>query len=106
MIWAPSSLLPRNGVKWEAPDDVSARAKIRVGEETIKLNLSIESDGRLREIRMFRLANLTEDGSFGYIPFGGQMKEKGPLEDIRSHRRSASVGAQARITISSSFGRG
>jgi hypothetical protein len=75
-IWIPSSLLPRNGVKWEAPDDESARATIKIDEETITLDLFIEPEGRLREIRMLRWGNQTEDGSFGYIPFGGQIQEE------------------------------
>ncbi len=43
---------------------------MKFGEETITLNLFIEPDGRLREIRILRWGNQTEDGSFGYIPCG------------------------------------
>jgi len=75
-IWLPSSLLPQRGVKWEASDDESARATMKIGEETITLNLFIEPDGRLREIRILRWGNQTEDGSFGYIPFGGRIQEE------------------------------
>jgi hypothetical protein len=78
-IWLPSSLLPQRGVKWEASDDESARATMKIGEETITLNLFIEPDGRLREIRILRWGNQTEDGSFGYIPFGGQIQEERAL---------------------------
>ena len=75
-IWLPSSLLPQRGVKWEASDDESARATMKIGEETVTLNLQMEPDGRLREIRILRWGNQTEDGSFGYIPFGGQLQEE------------------------------
>jgi hypothetical protein len=75
-IWLPSSLLPQRGVKWEASDDEAARATMKIGEETITLTLFVEPDGRLREIRILRWGNLTEDGSFGYIPFGGQIQEE------------------------------
>ncbi len=75
-IWMPSSLLPQRGVKWEASDDESARATMKIGEETITLNLLVEPDGRLREIRILRWGNQTEDGSFGYIPFGGRIQEE------------------------------
>jgi Family of unknown function (DUF6544) len=78
-IWLPSSLLPQRGVKWEASDDESARATMKIGEETITLNLFIEPDGRLREIRILRWGSQTEDGSFGYIPFGGQIQEERAL---------------------------
>lgn len=75
-IWLPSSLLPQRGVKWEALDDESALATMKVGEETITLNLLVEPDGRLREIRILRWGNQTEDGSFSYIPFGGRIQEE------------------------------
>jgi hypothetical protein len=72
----PSSLLPRNGVRWEALDDESARATIKIDEETITLDLFIEPYGRLREIRILRWGNQTEDGGYDYIPFGGQIQEE------------------------------
>jgi len=75
-IWLPSSLLPQRGVKWEALDDESAQATIKIGEEMTTLTLFVEPDGRLREIRILRWGNQTEDGSFGYVPFGGQMQEE------------------------------
>jgi len=75
-IWLPSSLAPQSGVKWEALDDESARATMKIGEETITLNLFIGPDGRLREIRILRWGNQTEDGGYGYIPFGGQIQEE------------------------------
>ena len=75
-VWATSSLLPQRGVKWEVSDDESARATMKIGEETITLNLLVEPDGRLREIRILRWGNQTEDGGFGYIPFGGQIQEE------------------------------
>jgi hypothetical protein len=72
----PSSLLPQRGVKWEAVDDESVRATMKVGEETIMLDIFIEPDGALREVRILRWGDLTEDGSFSYIPFGGQVQEE------------------------------
>jgi hypothetical protein len=75
-VWLPSSLLPQHGVKWEAVDGASARATMKIGEETITLTLFIEPDGRPCEIRILRWGNLTEEGSFGYIPFGGQIQEE------------------------------
>lgn len=75
-IWLPSSLLPQRGVKWEASDDESARATMKIGEETVALNLFIEPDGRLREVRMLRWGDQTEDGGFGYVPFGGRIQKE------------------------------
>jgi Family of unknown function (DUF6544) len=75
-IWLPSSLLPQRGVKWEALDDESTQTTIKIGEEMTTLTLFVEPEGRLREIRILRWGNQTEDGSFGYVPFGGQMQEE------------------------------
>jgi hypothetical protein len=75
-IWMPSSLLPQRGVKWEALDDESARATMKIGEETIALDLFIEPDGRLREIRTMRWGDQTDNGGYGYIPFGGRIQEE------------------------------
>jgi hypothetical protein len=63
-------------VKWEALDDELARATMKIGEETVALDLFIEPDGRLREIRVLRWGKQTDDGSFGYIPFGGRILEE------------------------------
>jgi len=75
-IWLPSSLLPQRGVKWEALDDESARATMKIGEETITLTLFVEPDGRLREVRILRWGDQTEDGGFGYVPFGCRIQEE------------------------------
>jgi hypothetical protein len=75
-IWLPSSLLPQCGVKWEGLDGESAQATMKFGEETITLTLFVEPDGRLREIRILRWGDQTEDGSYGYIPFGGHIQEE------------------------------
>jgi hypothetical protein len=75
-IWLPSSLLPQRGVKWEASDDELARATMKIGEETITLTLFVEPDGRLREVRILRWGDQTEDGGFGYVPFGGRIQEE------------------------------
>jgi hypothetical protein len=75
-IWLPSSLLPQRGVKWEGLDDESARATMKIGEETITLTLIVEPDGKLREVRILRWGDQTVDGSYGYIPFGGHIQEE------------------------------
>jgi uncharacterized protein DUF6920 len=63
-------------VRWEALDDKSARATLKIGNETIALTLFVEPDGKLREVRILRWGNMAEDGGFGYIPFGGQIEEE------------------------------
>jgi Family of unknown function (DUF6544) len=93
-IWLPSSLLPQRGVKWEALDDESAQATIKIGEEMTTLTLFVEPDGRLREIRILRWGNQAEDGSFGYVPFGGKMQEE---RDFGGYTIPSKVGAGWRL---------
>jgi len=93
-IWLPSSLLPQRGVKWEALDDESAQATIKIGEEMTTLTLFVEPDGRLREIRILRWGNQTEDGSFGYVPFGGKMQEE---RDFGGYTIPSKVGVGWRL---------
>jgi hypothetical protein len=64
-VWPPSSLLPQFGVRWEALDDESARATLKIGEETIALTLFVEPDGKLRE-RFFRSTPFRLDHSDSY----------------------------------------
>jgi hypothetical protein len=63
-------------VRWEALDDESARATLKIGEETVALTLFVEPDGKLREVGILRWGSMTKDGGFGYIPFGGQIQEE------------------------------
>jgi Family of unknown function (DUF6920) len=99
-IWLPSSLLPQRGVQWEASDDKSARATMKIGDETVALNLFIEPDGRLREIKILRWGDQTEDGSFGYVPFGGQIQEE---RDFGGYTIPSKVGVGWRLGTDSYF---
>jgi uncharacterized protein DUF6920 len=74
MIWLPSSLLPQRGVKWEVVNNESAKATMKIDDETITMTLSVSPDGKLRQIVLSRWGDKTPDGRFGYAPFGGMMK--------------------------------
>lgn len=45
-----------------------------VGGETTRITFWVAPDGRLRKVRLLRWGDQTEDGAFGYAPFGGEMK--------------------------------
>jgi hypothetical protein len=74
MIWLPSSLLPQSGVKWEVVDKESAKATMKIDNKTITMTLSVNHDGKLRQIVLSRWGDKLVDGQFGYAPFGGTMK--------------------------------
>jgi hypothetical protein len=72
----PTALLPQNGARWEPVDDQSATVLVKVGNEVIPLTLSIGAQGEARQVRTRRWGDSTEDGSFGYIPFGGELSKE------------------------------
>lgn len=72
----PPALLPRDGVRWEPVDNQSGTAHVKVGTEVAPLTLSIGAQGEVRQIRTRRWGDRTEDGSYGYIPFGGELGQE------------------------------
>ncbi len=72
----PSSLLPSPNVKIEGIDHFHFRATMSLHGETTPITLTVDEDGRLKEIVMQRWGNQTEDGSFRYIPYGATVLEE------------------------------
>jgi hypothetical protein len=73
LIWLPSALLPQQGVNWKAIDDNTIEANLKINDESITLNLVIDSHGKPLKISFLRWGNQTEDGHHTYIPFGGEI---------------------------------
>lgn len=74
MVWLPSALLPQRGVSWQAIDETTIQASLKIDGEPITLTLFIDSDGKLLKISFPRWGEYTDDGSFAYIPFGGEFQ--------------------------------
>jgi hypothetical protein len=49
--WYPTALLPSQGVRWEAVDEVSARATLREGDVTLTLLFRFGADGLIETVR-------------------------------------------------------
>ncbi|MBE9045960.1 hypothetical protein IQ255_16375 [Pleurocapsales cyanobacterium LEGE 10410] len=73
-VWLPSALLPHNGVAWQAIDQNKIQANFKIDNEPITLNLTIDRDGRLLNLSLPRWADATEDKTWQYIPFGGEIQ--------------------------------
>jgi hypothetical protein len=73
-LWLPSALLPQNGVSWQAISDCSIQANFKIDNEPIALTLTIDNDGKLREISLPRWGDKTKDGNWQYIPFAGKVE--------------------------------
>ncbi|MHB1162437.1 MAG: DUF6544 family protein [Chloroflexota bacterium] len=75
-VLLPPSLLPQPGVKVEGVDGDHFRVTVTVDGESTPMTLAVDQDGRLREVVIPRYGNMTEDGSFQYIPFGAAVEEE------------------------------
>ncbi|UCH36799.1 MAG: hypothetical protein JSV65_14995 [Armatimonadota bacterium] len=75
-LLVPSALLPQRGAKWEAVDEKSAKVVMEIDGELVTLTISVEPDGKLRDMSLPRWGNQTEDGSYDYIPFGMECLEE------------------------------
>jgi len=49
--WYPTKLLPSQGVRWEAIDDMSARATLTDGATTVSLDFRFDAEGLLSGVR-------------------------------------------------------
>jgi hypothetical protein len=48
--WYPTALLPRQGVRWQAIDDSTARASLTDGMTTVSLDFSFDSNGLITSV--------------------------------------------------------
>jgi hypothetical protein len=67
-IWLPSAFLPEFGAAWSEQDG-QLRLVIPVHGEDVAATLRIGLAGELRELNIDRWSDLTDDGSYAWIPF-------------------------------------
>ncbi|MHC5745920.1 MAG: DUF6920 family protein [Nostoc sp.] len=75
-FWLPSVLLPQCGVSWKVIDEKTIQASLKVDDEPVTLTLFIDANGKLLKLSLPRWGDQTEDGSYTYIPFGGEYQEE------------------------------
>lgn len=80
LMWLPSGLLPQQGVRWQAIDDHTIQAHLKVDDEPVTLTFVIDSHGMLLEGYALRWGNHTKDGSWTYIPMGGKCYAEGTFD--------------------------
>lgn len=76
LVLLPSALLPQGGVTWKAIDQRTIQASLQIDGELVTLTLVIDTNGKLLKLSLPRWGNQTEDGSYTYIPFGGEYQEE------------------------------
>jgi hypothetical protein len=92
--WTPMSLLPDQGVSWQAVSDEEIVAAWEVPPERPEVHLRIDHDGALRQSWVNRWDNGVH-GERGYIPCGG---------DVLAERRFGSLTIASRLCVGWWFG--
>src|SRR4051812_32430351 len=80
-IMDPASLLPHNGVRWQAESDDLIVARFDVPPERAEVRLRITAAGALRSVEIMRWGNVGQD-HFGYIPFGADTHAERRIGDL------------------------
>ncbi len=73
-VWLPSALLPQNSVAWQAISDNTIQANFKIDNEPIALTLNIDGNGKLLNLSLPRWGEETDDKSWQYLPFGGEVQ--------------------------------
>jgi hypothetical protein len=71
-IWLPSAFLPTCGSAWSEQDG-QLRLVVPVHGEEVAATLRLGPAGELRELHIERWSDLTDDGSYTWIPFATQV---------------------------------
>lgn len=72
-IWAPASLLPQNGARWEQTGQDSARVTFGSGDAAIDMDLTLDPGGRPLSMSAMRWSNVNPDKTYRLQPFGGTL---------------------------------
>jgi hypothetical protein len=88
-IMDPASLLPGNGVSWQAERNDLIVAHFDVPPEHAEVRLRISTTGALHSVEIMRWGNSGQE-AFGYVPFGG---------DIHAERRFGDLVLPSELTI-------
>mgnify|MGYP006908207083 CR=1 FL=1 len=73
VFWTPAALLPANHVAWEGIDEETARVTVRFMDFEQSVTLSVEPDGRLRQVEFPRWSDANPQKRFRLQPFGGTL---------------------------------
>jgi hypothetical protein len=73
-LWAPASLLPARGVRWEQIDRDRARLTFTRTAPAIAIELTLAADGTVTEVVGQRWSNANPEGRFRLQPFGGTIR--------------------------------
>jgi hypothetical protein len=73
VFFAPATLLPQNGVTWEAAGPGRARATVSFNGMTQRVDITVAEDGQPLAVIIPRWSNANPDKTYRLQPFGGTM---------------------------------
>ena len=82
VIWLPTALLPRFGVRWQAAGDRHLIASYRIDAVEIEAHHQIDQDGRLLSMFFDRWGDPWRTGSWGWYRFGGEITAHRTFEGL------------------------
>ncbi|MGB0960311.1 MAG: DUF6544 family protein [Halocynthiibacter sp.] len=83
VFWSPASVLPRDGVTWEALDDHTARVTVTHLSHVQAVDVTIDNTGRPTKVALNRWSNANPDGLYRQQSFGGYLSEFRIFEGYR-----------------------
>ncbi|WP_024793186.1 DUF6544 family protein [Tomitella biformata] len=72
-VWAPTTLLPRFGVRWAAVDETTITARRALGPTETSLTLRLDGTGQIASFIFDRWGDPDSSGAWGLHPFGGEV---------------------------------
>jgi hypothetical protein len=78
--WLPSTFLPEFGARWSEEGEISS-LEMPIDNEDVQVTMHLESDGQLRELSLQRWSDLTDDGSYAWIPFAARTEAERTFGD-------------------------
>lgn len=75
VFWAPSSLLPQNGVDWQAVNADTARATMRYNGLEQSVDITVNSLGQPQKVVIQRWSDANPQEKYRLQPFGGYLSE-------------------------------
>ena len=75
VFWAPASVLPMNGVRWEAVSENVARGSFSINGMVQTVDVTVAEDGRPTKVVIPRWSNANPEKVYREQPFGGYLSD-------------------------------
>ena len=80
--WLPTTLLPRFGVEWAAPDDTHIEARYAIDDQPMHVRYELTDDGQVRSVVFDRWGDPDGTGRWGLWPFGGEFTSHATFDGV------------------------